>query len=93
MVVQAVAPGVTLAAEGGLHHAPALTLQSRPGHVPAHPAPAPKAAPAPTHGPGPGVDPGHLGVTLAPDPDPVHIHPPRDAVEPNPAARPLPPHQ
>lgn len=38
---------------------------------------------------GPGVDPGHLGVTLAPDPDPVHIHPPRDAVVPNPAARPL----
>lgn len=52
VVVEAVAPGVTLAAEGGLRRAPALILQSRPGHVPAHPAPAPKAAPAPTHDPG-----------------------------------------
>lgn len=35
---------------------------------------------------GPGVDPDHLGVALAPDPDPVHVHPPRDAVAPNPVA-------
>lgn len=38
---------------------------------------------------GPGADPGPLGVTLAPDPDPVHIRPPRDAVAPNLEALPL----
>lgn len=35
---------------------------------------------------GPGVDPDHLGVALAPDPDPVHVPPPRDGVAPNPKA-------
>ena len=52
MVVEAVVPGVTLVAEGGLRLAPALALQSPLGHGPAHHVPAPAAAPAPTHGPG-----------------------------------------
>lgn len=52
VVAVAVAPGVDLAAEGGLRLAPALTLQSLPGRDPAHLAPAPAAAPTPIHGPG-----------------------------------------
>lgn len=93
MVVEAVAPGVTLAAEGDLHLAQVLAPQSPPGHGPAHLAPTPEAAPAPTHDPGPGVDPGHLGVALAPDLDHIHVHLQRDVVAPNPRAPPLPPHQ
>lgn len=53
VVGEAVLPGVTLAAEGGLHLAPALAPQSPPSH--GHTldlAPAPTAAPAPTHDPG-----------------------------------------
>lgn len=89
MSVEAVAPGVT--AEGDLRLAPALAPQSPPGRGPARLTPTPAAALAPTHAPGPGVDPGPLGVALAPDP--VPIHPPRDNMAPNPRAPPLPPHQ
>lgn len=91
MDVEAVAPEVALAAEGGLHLAPALVPPNPPGH--GHVPLAPAAAPAPTHDPGPGVDPGHLEVTLAPDPDLVLGHLERDAVAPNPGAPPLPPRQ
>lgn len=93
MVVEAAAPGVALAAEGGLRLAPALTPQSPPGHAPVHHVPAPTAALAPTHNPGPGVDPGHLVVTLAPGLDPAHIHPPSDGVAQNLGAPPLLPQQ
>lgn len=50
VVVEAVAPGVTHTAEGGLRLAPALALQSLRGHGPAHLAPI--AVLAPTHDPG-----------------------------------------
>lgn len=50
MVVEAVARGVTLAAEGGLRLAPALAPQSPPGHGLTHLAHAPAATP--THDPG-----------------------------------------
>lgn len=52
MAVVAVAPGVALAAEGGLRLAPALTLQSLPGQGHAHLARDPAAALVPTHDPG-----------------------------------------
>lgn len=93
MFVGAVAPGVTLAVEADLRLAPALAPQSPPDHGPAHLDPTPAAAPAPTHDPGPGADPGHLGVALAPGPDPAHIHPPSDAGAPNPEAPPRLPQQ
>lgn len=91
--MEAAAPGVAPAAEGGLRLAPALTLQSPPGHAPVHHVPAPTVALAPTHNPGPGVDPGHLVVTLAPGLDPAHIHPPSDGVVQNLGAPPLLPQQ
>lgn len=52
MVVEVVAPGVTLAAEGGLRLAPALAPPSPPGHGRGHLAPALGATPAPTPDPG-----------------------------------------
>lgn len=91
MAVEAVAPEVTLAAEGDLRLAPALALQSPPG--PTHLAPTLAAAPAPTPDPGPGVDPGHLEVALAPDPDLDHVLLPSDVVAPNLEAPPLHPQQ
>lgn len=51
MVVEAVGPGVTLAAEGGLRLAPALAPQSPPGHGPTHLA----HDPAATHTRDPGL--------------------------------------
>lgn len=83
MLVQTVAPGVTLAAEGGLRPAQALVPPSRQGPVPAHPVPVPEAVLAPTHDPGQGVDQDHLIAGLALDQDLDLIHPPRDVVARN----------
>lgn len=49
LVVEAVAPGVILEAEEGLHLIPALALQSPPGHGPDRLTLVPAAGPAPTH--------------------------------------------